>query len=136
MKRLRLLILLGPLSVLTASCGYQAGNTVETDSEIFTMKRVYKSMFGPSDSDILTLLSTDVPEVLWITAIKAEIVGADGESSESPEFFCHSTFLNLQSQPVNRQKILGPRLGRAQKLRCRSFKTIMWFRHSRLTRSP
>jgi hypothetical protein len=73
-------------------------------------------MFGPMDRDEVTLLSTEEPEVLWITGIRVEIVGADGESTESPEFFCHSVFLNTQSQPRNRERILGPRLGRGKKL--------------------
>jgi hypothetical protein len=80
------------------------------------MDKVYKSMFGPHDTDRLTLLSTEVPEVLWVTAIHAEIVGADGESPESPEYFCHSVLVNLHAQPGNRNKLLGPRLGRSGKM--------------------
>ena len=114
MKRLHLLFLVGPLCVLAASCGPQPGHTVVSESKIFSMDRVYESMFGPKDRDVLTLLSTDEPEVLWVTAIQAEIVGADGESPESPEYFCHSTFVNSQSQPFNSQRILGPTLGRVQ----------------------
>jgi hypothetical protein len=114
MKRLRALILMALLSVAAVGCDSPTGHTVVTESEILTMDRVYKSMFGPKDLDVVMLLSTDKPEVLWVKAIKAEIVGADGESPESPEYFCHSTFVNSQSQPVRSQKILGPTLGRTQ----------------------
>ncbi len=94
MKRTCLLVLVA-LSLHAAESrssesGPGASHAVESETEIFTMDRIYRSMFGPSDIDRLTLLQTDEPELLWITAIRSDMVGADGETPESAEYFCHS----------------------------------------------
>ena len=103
---------------MVAADGPPAANqTTRTESQIFVMDQVYKSMFGPNDTDQMTLLSTAVPEVLWVTAIEAKIVGGDGETPESPEYFCHSVFANLNSQPTYQRKVLKRRRpGLASKL--------------------
>jgi len=95
MKRSYLLVLAVMLSLHAAESrsgesGTGASHAVESESEIFTMDRIYRSMFGPADTDRVTLLQTDEPEVLWITAVRSDIVGADGETPESAEYFCHS----------------------------------------------
>jgi len=87
-------------------------NSVHTHSEIFTMADVYKSMFGPTDSDPVQLPIDEAgtpagpPEIYWITGIRADIVGPDG-LEQSPEYFCHSNFNIVSSQPVNRRRLLG-----------------------------
>jgi hypothetical protein len=63
-------------------------------------------MFGPKDSDRLTLLPGEQPEVLWITAIRADIVGADGETPESAEYFCHSVLIRRDRRPLERLRKL------------------------------
>jgi hypothetical protein len=116
MKRASLLLLLGPLSLLGASGDSPVSHVVRSETEIFTMGQVYKSMFGPRDRDFLTLLETDSPEVLWITAIKADMVAADGTTPASPEYFCHSVLSRLPSQPLHRRLLIGPGLGMNEKI--------------------
>ena len=53
--------------------GADANQTTRSDSQIFVMDQVYKSMLGPNDTDRPNLLSTPTPEILWSTAIKANI---------------------------------------------------------------
>jgi hypothetical protein len=110
------LILSGWISLVAIACGPEGNPKAHTESEIFEMDRVYKSMFGPHDTDDLTLLSTARPEILWITAINADIVGADGETPESSEYFCHSVLGNLSTHEARRTRFLGPRLGRSNKM--------------------
>ncbi len=84
----RQLILLGMLHFVCLGCGPSdphaaeqqsvKRHSVETESEIFSMDKVYKSMFGPSDRDLVTLRTSDEPEILWVTAISADVVGSDG----------------------------------------------------------
>jgi hypothetical protein len=112
MKTTGLLLLLGllcpiPPEPASAEAETEAARSVDTESAIFTMDRVYPSMFGPKDTDRLELLKTPKPEVLWITAIKAEMVAADGETPESPEYFCHSVLTRVSPRPVSFLKRLG-----------------------------
>jgi hypothetical protein len=87
--------------------------SVETRSELFTVDRVYKSMFGPIDYAEVTLSSETTaserrgrPEVVWITGIRADIVDSADET-QSPEYFCHSNLRLASSQPMNRLRIFG-----------------------------
>ena len=84
-----------------------AGQSAETTTRIFTMDEVYKSMFGPVQNDRLVLLRTQTPEVLWVTGIRAQIVGEDRLTPNSPEYFCHSNITMVSPQPVNRRILLG-----------------------------
>ncbi len=112
MQRTRLHVLVGLLALLAAESMSAEGvtaasHTAETESEIFTMDQIYPSMFGPKDTDSVTLLKTDEPEVLWITGIKANMVGADGETPQSPEYLCHSVFSRASDQPAAFVRRLG-----------------------------
>ena len=69
MKRTPLLLAL--LVLLGACSDSSVGHVVRSETKIFTMDRVYKSMFGPKDRETLTLLEREAPEVLWVTAIQA-----------------------------------------------------------------
>jgi hypothetical protein len=82
-------------------------DSVESGTKIFTMDRIYKSMFGPAEINTVTLLETEEPEVLWITAIRSDTVGADGETPESPEYFCHSVLARRGKSQVERMRQLG-----------------------------
>ena len=111
MKKTGLLILVALLcSPAAASAGSdpETSNTYESASKIFTMNQVFRSMFGPKDIDRFMLSNTSAPEVLWITAIRADMVAADGETPESPEYFCHSVLTRVNNgRPIERLKGLG-----------------------------
>jgi len=98
--------------------GDSIGDSVEFKTKIFTMSEVYKSMFGPEDNERLGLTGAkgERPEIVWITGIRAEMVGADGETPESPEYFCHSNFSMATSQPANRKLIFGDHFRQTRKL--------------------
>lgn len=106
------------LVLASSACGGPEPRVVESETRIFTLDRVFKSMFGPRDRDRLTLLESEEPEVLWVTAIAAQMVGADGVAPQSPEFFCHSAFSRIPTPPQEaaRRELLGRRLGRARKM--------------------
>ena len=94
MKRTCLLVLAVMLSLHAAESRSSESGTgshaVKSETEIFSMDRIYRSMFGPASTNRVTLLQTDEPEMLWITAVRSDIVGADGETPDSAEYFCHS----------------------------------------------
>lgn len=123
---LQALLLLPAGSASSADLAEQAAvsQSVETRSTLFTMDRVYKSMFGPIDYDELTLSSEPTastpgppkrPEVVWITGIRADIVDAD-DREQSPEYFCHSNLRLASSQPMNRMRIFGRKKPSKRKL--------------------
>lgn len=58
-------------------------------SPVYKIDRIFKSMEGPAAMERAVLLSSDKPELLWITGYSAEITGADGTTLELPEFMCH-----------------------------------------------
>jgi hypothetical protein len=122
----RQLILLGMLHFVGLGCGPSDAHAAEqqsvkrhfvgTQSEIFSMDKVHKSMFGPSDRDLVTLRTSDEPEILWVTAITANVVGPDGESPESSEYFCHSALARIRTQRPARAKLLGRWVGHTRKM--------------------
>ena len=58
-------------------------------SPVYTIDRKWGSMQGPRSTQPLTLWTAGGPELLWITGVRAEIVGADGASPMPVELFCH-----------------------------------------------
>ncbi len=69
-------------------------HTVQINSDVFHIDRLYKSMEGPSRFYDFPLLVTDRSELVWVTGYRATMMGADGTSVESQEFMCHSN-LNI-----------------------------------------
>ncbi|MBC8109182.1 MAG: hypothetical protein H7Z14_21530, partial [Anaerolineae bacterium] len=69
-----------------------AGQRVTLLSRTHTLGRIYMSMQGPfSNQPDIRLTDDDQPrELIWITGVRAELVGRDGSSPISREFFCHS----------------------------------------------
>ena len=66
-------------------------NYVTVVSEPFTLDGKYASMEGPSGLQDVYLLDTPEPELLWITAIEANIVDAANENNAMPpELMCHT----------------------------------------------
>ena len=67
-------------------------------SPVHRIDRIYPSMHGPSSvHGNLYLAAETRDQVLFVTGIDSKIVGGDGRSPVSREFFCHS---NLVVTPV------------------------------------
>lgn len=59
-------------------------------SPVYDVDGIYKSMRGPYSTQKLRLEDSLFPELLWIVGYEARMVGADGSTSMSQEFMCHS----------------------------------------------
>ncbi len=60
-------------------------------SRSYTIDRLYQSMQGPSsEHQNIRLVEGSGRELLWVTGVRAEIVGPDGQAQRPQEFFCHS----------------------------------------------
>lgn len=66
-------------------------------SDIYEIDGIYKSMKGPSSTEEIRLIDSEKPELIWITAYSAVMVGPDGETPVSQEFMCHSN-LDIDSK--------------------------------------
>src|SRR5215210_5057898 len=68
-----------------------AGQRVTLLSRTHTLDRIYMSMQGPfsNQSEIQLTEGSQPRELIWITGLRAELVGRDGSSPISREFFCH-----------------------------------------------
>lgn len=81
-------------------------------SKVYPIVKKYKSMEGPSGSQVVYLGDRGNPELLWLTAIRTEVVGEDGKTKKSPELMCHmnvdidparhKSLFNLQRLPASR----------------------------------
>ncbi len=78
-----------------ANCSDEV-RSAEFLSRTFEVDRIYRSMEGPYETREITLLGSEEPELLWIRAIRSEIVGEDGKASMSGEFMCH---VNMDIDP-------------------------------------
>jgi hypothetical protein len=58
-------------------------------SDVYPIVKKYKSMEGPAGVQTVYLGDRTKPELLWLYAIKTEVVGADGKTLKSPELMCH-----------------------------------------------
>ncbi len=76
----------------------------EVFSQTYTIDRKYKSMEGPQSAQKVFLLEGQPAELLWITAIRTEMVGADGVTPLPPEFMCH---VNLDLDSAYHKAVLG-----------------------------
>lgn len=100
MKRAICTILL--FSALTA-----AADTVQRKeilSDTYTIDRQYRSMEGPGSLQTVYLGARDKPELLWVTGVRTEMVGADGKTPQLPELMCH---VNVDLDSVKHQALFG-----------------------------
>ena len=51
---------------------------IETLSPVYTVDREYRSMTGPSSAQTIEFPEKETPELLWVTAFRTRMVGADG----------------------------------------------------------
>src|SRR5256885_13036405 len=55
-------------------------------SPTYTIDKKYRSMEGPGSTDSIYIdAQKDPPELLWITGVKTEMVGEDGQTPQLPE---------------------------------------------------
>ena len=67
-------------------------------SQTYTLDRIYHSMEGPYGVlGDLKLEGRHPKTLLWITGVETAVMGKDGETAISPEFFCHAN-LTLSEQ--------------------------------------
>lgn len=71
---------------------------------VYHVDRIYKSMTGPQSTEEFRLVDGETPELLWIVGFEAVMVEADGKTSASQEWMCHS---NLDLEPIAHGKIFG-----------------------------
>lgn len=98
--------LLLALALLATSTADAAENphSVEFLSRTFEVDRIYRSMEGPSEIRQIDLLDGEEAELLWIRAIRSEIVADDGFTPRSGEFMCH---VNMDIDPDRHREAFG-----------------------------
>jgi cyclophilin family peptidyl-prolyl cis-trans isomerase len=90
---------IGVLGIAGIGCGRSDERTLEHLSPVYTIDRPYRSMVGPSSTQVVSFpeVHADPPELLWVTGYSAVVVGPDGESSKPQDYMCHSN-LNFHSE--------------------------------------
>ncbi len=73
-------------------------------SNVYPIVKKYKSMEGPYGSQVVYLGDRDNPELLWLTAIRTEVVGEDGKTKKSPELMCH---MNVDIDPARHKALFN-----------------------------
>jgi cyclophilin family peptidyl-prolyl cis-trans isomerase len=73
-------------------------------SKVYPIVKKYKSMEGPTGAQTVYLGERAHPELLWLTAIKTEVVGADGKTLKSPELMCH---MNVDIDPMKHKALFN-----------------------------
>jgi len=86
-------------------------------SDVYRIDKKYRSMEGPSGVQTVYLGDQQVPELIWVTGIKTEVVGEDGVSPAPQEFMCHvnveidaakhKALFNLNRYPASRLMTLS-----------------------------
>jgi hypothetical protein len=79
----------GALFFLTIEASASASRSAVVLSPVYAVERKWNSMQGPRSTQPLTLWEAETPELLWITGVRAEIVGEDGVTPMPLELFCH-----------------------------------------------
>ena len=92
----RIVSLFLALIAIPAAHAAEPLQSAEFLSRTFEVDGIYRSMEGPSEVQTITLLDSDEPELLWIRAIRSEIVAEDGKTPMSGEFMCH---VNMDIDP-------------------------------------
>ncbi|MGH9422287.1 MAG: hypothetical protein ACRD3J_20080, partial [Thermoanaerobaculia bacterium] len=83
-------------------------------SPVYTIDKIYHSMEGPSSVDRIFLGDPNAPaELLWVTAIRTEMMDADGTTPQLPELMCH---VNVDLEPARHQAIFGFKRATASRL--------------------
>jgi len=75
-------------------------------SNVYPIVKKYKSMEGPAGVQTVYLEDKSKPELVWLTAIKTEVVGEDGKTLMSPELMCH---MNVDIDPVRHKALFNLR---------------------------
>src|SRR5438067_9684036 len=83
MKRTSLVV----LSLLVCLPLY--AETQQVLSQAYTIDKKYRSMEGPSSVITVHLGDQAKPELVWLTGIKTEVVGEDGQAAAPQEMMCH-----------------------------------------------
>lgn len=63
--------------------------TQQVLSQAYTIDKKYRSMEGPSSVITVHLGDQEKPELVWLTGIKTEVVGEDGQAAAPQEMMCH-----------------------------------------------
>lgn len=70
-------------------------------SPVYTIDRKYRSEEGPWTRESIRLGDAGSRELLWITGMRTEMVGADAATPMLPEFMCHAS-LNFEDMERHR----------------------------------
>lgn len=73
-------------------------------SAVYPIVKKYKSMEGPAGTQTVYLGDRTKPELLWLTAIKTEVVGKDGKTLMSAELMCH---MNVDIDPMRHKALFN-----------------------------
>jgi len=78
-----------PLLVFSLAAMPVLAEKVVILSDVYPIVKKYKSMEGPQGQQTVYLGDREKPELVWLTAIRTEVVAADGKTLASPELMCH-----------------------------------------------
>jgi cyclophilin family peptidyl-prolyl cis-trans isomerase len=108
---------LGCIVALSLAATPLAAATKQVLSKVYTIEKKYKSMEGPSGVQTIYLGDREKPELVWLTAIKTEVVDESGNAMANPDFMCHMNIdidaakhralFNLQRYPAARLMTLS-----------------------------
>ena len=105
------------ISILTSAAALvaaPAGQSKQFISPVYTIDKIYHSMEGPSSMERIYLGDPSATaELLWVTGIRTEMVGADGSTPQLPELMCH---VNVDLDPGRHQALFGFRRATASRL--------------------
>lgn len=105
MKRTILTLCLGAVATLAAAAEIPIVKR-EFLSPVYTIDKKYRSMEGPSSLEHIYLGDRENPELLWLIAVKTEMVGEDGRTPQLSEFMCH---VNVDYDPGVHQALFNLR---------------------------
>ncbi|HUJ15252.1 MAG TPA: hypothetical protein VL284_15805 [Thermoanaerobaculia bacterium] len=82
-------------------------------SPVYPIAKKYRSMEGPSAVQTVYLGDRTKPELVWLTAIRTEVVGADGKTPMPSELMCH---MNVDIDPTRHKALFNLTRFPAQRL--------------------
>lgn len=85
----RLSVAFSALAAFFLSRPGASADTLAVLSPVYTIDRIFRSMEGPQSAQDVRLLGTQPAELVWITGLRTEMVGADGKTPSAAEFMCH-----------------------------------------------